>query len=373
VRRSLVIAAAVAALLAGGALWAVNREPPASAGTASAKAAARPALTVTATRPGRADWPLVVPASGNIQAWQEAVVGAQVGGLRLAEVRVNVGDRVRKGDVLARFVDDMVLAELAQQKAAVDEARARLAEAEANAGRADRLAGTGALSATDLGQYRTAAATARAQLDLAQAKLDTQILRRGYTRVVAVDDGLISSRTATVGAVVQDGAELFRLIRGGRLEWRAELPESRLAQIAIGQTVRVRTVQGETLDGRVRSIAPTVDVSTRNGLVYVDLAPGRGARAGMFAQGEFALGSAQAVVVPDAAVVVRDGNAYVFRLAEGGRVAQTLVKTGRRRGSDIEIIDGLAADARVVVKGAGFLNDGDPVAVAAEGGKDGAA
>ncbi len=371
-RRSVVIAFAIVALSAVGALWAVNREPSSGAGPV-AKAAGRPALTVTTTLPGRADWPLVVPASGNIQAWQEAVVGAEVGGLRLAEVRVNVGDRVRKGDLLARFVDDMVLAELAQQKAAVDEARARLADAEANAARADRLADSGALSATDLGQFRTAAATTRAQLALAQAKLDAQILRRGHTRVVAADDGLISARTATVGAVVQEGAELFRLIRGGRLEWRAELPESRLAQVAVGQVVHVRTIQGETLEGRVRSIAPTVDVNTRNGLVYVDLAPGRGARAGMFAQGEFALGSAQAVVVPDAAVVVRDGNAYVFRLAAGGRVAQTLVKTGRRRGSEIEITDGLAADARVVVKGAGFLNDGDPVAVAADGGKDGAA
>jgi RND family efflux transporter MFP subunit len=180
---------------------------------------------------------------------------------------------------------------------------------------------------------------------------------------VAPDDGVISARTAAVGQVVQPGNELFRLIRQQRLEWRAEVPAGELQRIRPGMPVRITTPAGQAVSGRVRVVAPTVDAQTRNGLVYVDLARGDEARAGMFARGEFELGRAQALTLPQAAVVSREGYSYAFRVEADGRVRQAKVQVGRRLGDRIEIVSGLDANAAVVATGAGFLSDGDLVHV----------
>ena len=100
-------------------------------------------------------------------------------------------------------------------------------------------------------------------IDLGGTKIEVAVL--------APDDGVVSVRSATVGAVVAPGTELFRLIRQGRLEWRAEVAATDLARLSVGQNVRVQPVGGPALTGTVRMVAPTLDPQTRNALVYVDL------------------------------------------------------------------------------------------------------
>jgi RND family efflux transporter MFP subunit len=330
-----------------------------------AAAAAKPSLTVTTTKASQSDWLVKLSANGNIAPWQEAIVGAESNGLRLAEVRVNVGDVVRRGQTLANFAPDTVRAELAQQNAAVAEAEAALAEAEANAARARTLQDSGAMSTQQINQYLTAAKTAQARLQAAKAARESGQLRVGFTRVVAPDDGVISSRSATVGAVVGAGQELFRLIRKNRLEWRAEVTATELAKVAPGQTVLVTTPTGVTVNGKVRVVAPTVDTTSRNAIVYVDLSNSAAAKAGMFAKGDFSVGTAQALSVPQQAVVLRDGFSYVFKLEAGNKVTQAKVETGRRLGERVEILSGLKAGEEVVASGAAFLAEGDVVRVAA--------
>ncbi len=327
--------------------------------------AARPALTVTVATPRSESWPIELAANGTIAAWQEIVVGSEVNGLRLAEVRVNVGDRVKRGQLLARLSDETVQAERAQIRAALAEAEATLADANANAERARKLEKSGAISAQQIEQYLTAAQTARARLQAQRARLQAEEVRLGNTRIVAPDDGVISSRMATMGSVVQPGTELFRLIRGARLEWRAELPAADLARVRPGQLAHVHAAEGTTIEGRVRVVAPTVDPQTRMGIVYVDLPVPSPARAGVFARGEIELGSSAALTVPQSAVALREGFAYVFLVDEEGKVMQTKVSLGRRIGDRVEIVDGLAADARIVDSGVGFLADGDLVRVVA--------
>ena len=318
-------------------------------------------------------------ANGNVAAWQEAVIGSESAGLRLTDVRVNVGDVVKKGQVLAVFSPDTVNADVAQARAALAEARATAADAAGNAARARTLEQTGALSQQQINQYQTTEQTAKAKVEAAQAVLAAQQVRGRNTQVLAPDSGVISARTATVGSVVGSGAELFRLIRGGRLEWRAEVTSGELGRIAVGTPVTLVGASGATVQGKVRSVAPTVDPQTRNALVYVDLlnaapAPGggpaaldalqnTGVKAGMFARGDFQLGRSQAVTVPQAAVVPRDGFNYLLLLQPDQRVAQLKVETGRRVGDRVEIATKLPDGARVVVQGAGFLNDGDLVRV----------
>lgn len=375
----LAIVAVLVLALAGG-LWFMRGDaaskPGAAAATGNAASAnnpaagARPALTVSVAKPERASVPIKLAANGNITAWQEAVIGSEANGLRLTQVLVGVGDRVQAGQPLARFAPETVQADVAQARASVLEAKATAADAAANAERARSLQSSGALSLQQINQLLTAAQTAQARVEAAEAMLEAQQLRGKQTQVLAPDSGVISSRTATVGSVVSGGTELFRLIRQGRLEWRAEVTSAELARLKTGMPVKLQPAGGAELTGRVRMIAPTVDPQTRNVLVYVDLpamtagtASAGGARPGMFARGEFEIGKSDALLVPQRALVVRDGFNFVFELQSDQRVRQVKVQTGRLVGERVELLSGLAPEAQVVVNGAGFLNDGDLVRV----------
>ena len=334
---------------------------------AAAEKSAKPALTVNTIQPQSAALSASFGASGNIVAWQEAIVGAEINGLRINDVRANIGDVVKKGQVLATFATETVEAELAQSKASVSEAEAALAEAQANADRAKSLDATGAMSAQQIQQFATAAKTADARLLAAKALAKVQQVRLAQTQLLAPDDGTISARLATVGAVVQAGQELFRMVRRNRLEWRAEVTASELSSVSVGQKVRVITPAGEIVAGTVRMVAPTVDPMTRNVQVYVDLVPGKTAKAGMFARGEFSLTESSGLTLPQQAVVVRDGFSYVFAIGKDSHVKQIKVVTGRRVADRIEIKGGVSADSAVVSTGAGFLKDGDLVRVVGAG------
>lgn len=348
-------------------------EQPDSAASAKKTATAKPALTVTAIMPQSLEWPQLLMTNGNIAAWQEAVISTEIGNLRLIDVRVNVGDQVEKGQVLARISNATVAADLAASQAAVSEAEAMLAEARANGDRARQYQINGFFSAQQITQYLTAEKAAFARLNAARARMQADQLRMAQTLVRAPDSGVISARTATIGSLAQPGQELFRLIRGSRLEWRAEVSAADLGKLKPGMAATLVTPDGQRVQGRVRMVAPTVDPQTLNGLVYVDLPvaeTGNSVRAGIFARGEFALGRKRVMSLPQSAVVLRDGFAYVFRLdgttdPEQASVAQVKVELGQRMGDRIEIVSGLQPDALVVASGAGFLADGDTVRVVA--------
>lgn len=334
--------------------------------SASASASAKPALTVTTAQPSRSKLPMRLSANGNIAAWQEASIGSESGGLRLQEVRANVGDPVQRDQILAVFSAESVLADVASAKAAVAEARANASEASANAERARALLNSGALSAQQIAQYNTAQATSQAHLESALAAQSQQDLRLEHTLVRAPDSGVISARSATVGAVLGVGTELFRLIRQGRLEWRAEVTSAELPLIHSGTLVQINSAAGAQVQGKVRMVAPTVDPQTRAALVYVDFSGNprnAGLKPGMFAHGDFLLGSSDALTVPQQAVVARDGFQYVFKVGPNQRIAQQKVSVGRRVGEQVEILQGLQVQDTVAVVGAGFLNDGDTVRI----------
>ncbi|HNM39549.1 MAG TPA: efflux RND transporter periplasmic adaptor subunit [Giesbergeria sp.] len=347
-------------LLASAGLWTYSS---ATHAQDSAKSP-RPALTVQTAPPQRTAMTQRLAANGNVAAWQEASIGAESNGLRLTEVRVNVGDSVKAGQVLATFAAEMVQADVAQARASLLEAKAHAAEAASNAERARTLQASGALSAQQIEQYTTAAQAAQARVEAAQALLQAQQLRLQHTQVRAPDHGVISARSATVGAVVGAGTELFRMVRKGRLEWRAEVTATELGRLRPGTAAQVTAASGASVQGQLRMVAPTVDPQTRNALVYVDLPAHPDLRAGMFARGEFLLGQSDALTVPQEALVVREGFTYLFVLGADQRVQRLKVQPGRRAGERVEILSGLDAGAPVVVRGAGFLNDGDLVRVA---------
>ncbi|MFZ6657738.1 efflux RND transporter periplasmic adaptor subunit [Undibacterium sp. TJN19] len=378
-RKPISLGLALAGMIAvgTGSLWVTASSV---AADAPAKAATKPALTVTTTKASISTLAIKLAANGNVAAWQEALIGSEANGIRIQELHANIGDVVQRGQLLVSFASETVKADLAQAQAGLAEANANLADATANAERARSLQTSGALSAQQIGQYVTTEQTAKARVESARATVDTQQLRMKHTQVLAPDSGIITARAATLGAVVANGTELFRMIRQGRLEWRAEVTASEMARIAPGTEAIVTAPGGAQWKGKVRIVSPTVDAQTRMGLVYVDLVPDMKAlkpgstvvtafKPGMYAKGEFIMGNSQALTIPQQAVVVRDGFSYAFRLNADGRVTQIKLQTGRRiatsDGDQVEVTQGLNADSTIVANGAGFLNDGDAVKVVA--------
>jgi RND family efflux transporter MFP subunit len=334
---------------------------------------AKPALTVSMVQATSVVLPIRLSANGAVAAWQEAQIGAEVTGLRVAEIHANVGDKVLRGQLLATFATETVQADVALARANLAEVQALAAESATNAERARTLQGTGALSQQQIDQYSTQEQTAKARLASAKAQLDAQLLRLKQTQLVSPDNGTISSRTATVGAVISSGTEMFRLIRRGRMEWRGEVTAAELERIRPGIKVVLTSAGGVQWRGQVRMLSPTVDPTTRKGLVYVDLlGPVEGAAAagvafkpGVYVRGVFEIGSSAALTIPQSAVIVREGFSYVYRINSDGRVSQLKVQTGRRAGDRLEVMTGVQQGDRLVASGASFLTEGDLVRVVA--------
>jgi len=334
------------------------------------------ALTVTTVRPSRSMMQLSIAANGSIAPWQEALIGAEVNGLQLNQVLVNVGDTVKRGQLLAEFSAATTMTDIAQAKASLAEASANAIEAAGNANRARSIQDTGALSTQQIEQLMTQEASTKARVAAAEATLLSQQIRLKQTKVLAPDNGVISVRTATVGAVASPGQELFRLIRQGRLEWRAEITSSEISAIKQGMEAHLTMPHGEKVIGKVRMVSPMVDAQTRNAMVFVDLPKHSQIKSGMFARGSFELGENEAITLPASALVLRDGFTYLMQVdkknqpekqnqnAQQGKVKQIKVEVGKRVGDRVEVM-GLenSMENEFVATGGAFLSDGDVVSV----------
>jgi HlyD family secretion protein len=328
----------------------------------AAAAPVKPALTVSTVKPQTTTLKQSITANGTVAAWQEASVSAEVSGLRLDSLSAQVGDTVKKGQILATFSQDSLNAEIAATRAQLAEAQANFEETKANATRARDLAAQGFYSAQAQTQTIAQEKAAQARLDAAKANVTLQELRLAHSVLRAPDAGVITARNAAVGSVVAAGTELFRMNRQNRLEWRGEVTVAELAQIQRGSAVSLDGGNGAgKVAGVVRQIAPNLDPQTRNAVVYVDVLGASALKVGQFVRGEFAGASSTATTLPAGAIVPRDGFNYVFVLA-GSKVVQTKITLGARSGG-LVAVQGLKLDAAVVASGAAFLTDGDTVKV----------
>lgn len=328
-------------------------------------------LTVTATSPVQADVEQTLALSGAIAPWQELSIGAELAGTRISAILVDIGDRVHAGQVLVRLDDRLLRAQLREADASVKQARAALELARSNAARGRQLAASGHLSGSDAEGLRVDEIRAEAALATAEAAAESARLRLHYATIVAPDAGIVSARLAQPGHIVGAGEEILRLIRRGRLEWRAEATAEELAGIVPGAGVEIDGPAG-IVQGSVRALAPQLSNESRTGLVYADLPDPGGLRAGAYVRGRIRIGAHPALLVPQEAIVSRDGHALVF-LAEPidiagitgelARVRARRVSPGNRVGTQQQIRDGLNVDQQIVVAGAGFLNDGDIVRI----------
>jgi RND family efflux transporter MFP subunit len=365
-KRLLVI---VAVLVAGGLIAALYGRPADRAGSAPASQASRAreaVLTVTVAELQPVELAHTITINGAVYAWQEVIIAPEVGGYRVAEVKVDVGDRVKRGQTLVELSTALLEAEVATKKAMLAQREAQLVNDEAALERGQSLQDMNLISQADFDKLKSAALASRAGTESARADLETSTLRLKFTNVTAPDDGVVTSRTVTVGQIAQAGSEMLRILRNGRIEWRGEVPESRLGEIKPGQPVAVTTADGRVVNGTIRVVAPTIASTNRTGLVYVDLPPNDRLRPGMFARGEIEIGRAPAFTVPLQSVVSSDGYSYVFVLKPDHTVERRRVETGAVRDASLEVLSGIDAGEMIVGKGAGFLKDGDLVNVSSE-------
>lgn len=400
-RPPLKIYVALGALLGLGALVAANpgavstilaklREnaPASKAKNAKAvKPVAAPAVSVV--RIGTADFTETVLVSGSVVAREEVLVAPEVEGLRVAEIHAEEGDRVTKGQVLARLVSESLDAQIAQNTAALSrtdaaiaqarssiaQSEARLVEAKNALDRARPLKQSGFLAESVLDQRQAAAtaadaalAAARDGLKLAEAEkrqVEAQRReiewRRGNTQIKSTVDGIISRRTARVGALATAAAEpLFRIITNGEVELEAEVPETQLGKIRMEQIARVSIAGGQEVTGRLRLVSPEVDKATRLGKVRISLGTDPAIRVGSFGRGVIETARSRGLAVPVTALVHRAEGPTVQLVVET-KVEARAVRIGLSSDGLVEIRSGVAAGDLVVARSGSFLRDGDVV------------
>ncbi|WP_161595253.1 efflux RND transporter periplasmic adaptor subunit [Mariprofundus erugo] len=317
-------------------------------------------MAVTVTRAQLHRWSETIPASGAIAPREAIEVSARLTGVPIVKLSANVGDHVKRGQTLGRFDARKIIASLHQAEAQSAQAEAVLRQSKVNAERARGLKEIGAISDQDLLQAETQYQIALAGKKSAEATLTTARIAESDTRIVAPASGIISARNAMPGQVPMPGAALFSIIGGGLLEWRAELTAAQMMKTEPGMSVILQLPDGSKASGKVRQSAPSLDPVSRLGIVYIDLDVGSNVKAAMYLKGDIDVGSSSALTLPSEGVLLRDGRSIVYRIVNGA-AQRTVVRTGRRQQQWVEILDGLQAGDEVIVRGAGFLTDGEPV------------
>ncbi len=330
------------------------------------KQAAASAMAVSTAPVLTREMPRGLTVSGPVSPVEEMQLGVEVTGLRVTALNVDVGESVRRGQVLLSLDHRTLDSDLTQANAALREAEAGAALARSNLARGQQLASGQYISATALDELRANRTASEARLGTARAARDAVALRRSFADLRAPANGLISKRLVQPGQVVAAGTPLMHLIKDSRLEWRAELPASQLALAKPGDIVRLTSPTGNAVEGRVRAVSPGVDAATRTGTLYADLPAGLiqsgTLQPGTFLEGRIETGIGQATVIPAAAVVLRDGFPTVFTVDAQSIAHQQRVETAGKDGGFVEV-SGLKNGTQVVVEGAGFLADGDRVRV----------
>jgi len=362
------------ALIGAGTWAALEQSGKPGAGDAAGEHNGSSILTVTTTKVAEQAVSRSMLVTGSLAAWDELPIGTQTSGLAIVEVLVDEGDAVKAGQLLARFDDSVLRADLASREASLREAEALAAEADANIRRAEDLTRTGAISTRDLDARRATALTTKARVRVAEAARDQAAVRLKQTEVRSPTDGTVSQRNARLGAVMSaGGTELFRIIREDRVELVAEVPEIDLRSMQVGQPAELSMTdaQGKPFTGNVRLISPVVDIRTRIGTVKIAVPHDPQLRPGMFVSARVTTGTQQAPVVPEAALVYRDARTYVIvaspeAAANGHRKVEAReVDIASRADGRAAVTKGLKAGEDVVLSGAGYLKDGEEVIVTA--------
>ena len=312
--------------------------------------------------------------TGSLQPLEQVDATAKLTG-RVETMHVNVGDRVRRGDLLADLED----LELQQQvrratasqevvRATLDQRRAELANAEADLERSRQLMEGGLIPRQEYESKQTSFRVVQAQVQLtraqgeqALAELNELKIRLEQMKITSPIDGIIAQRFVDVGAVISPATPVVRVVNLSTLVTRANVPEREVSKLRLGNRAQVvvDAFGDQTFDGIVARISPVMDAATRSALVEVEIPNRQGnLRAEMFARVQLDLASVRpAVLVPREALVYRGQQAGVYVLT-GNRPMFRGVEPGISQGNEVEILSNLDPGTRIVSQGAAMVSDG---------------
>jgi RND family efflux transporter MFP subunit len=333
-----------------------------------------PAVSVSVMIPAVQQWPAMYEATGTVRARTSAIIAAKWMGY-VREVKVQVGDRVRPGQLLvaldARDLDsslaqtaaarDEVRNEIPEADSAVAAAKANLNLAQSTFQRMNELYGKKSISDQEFDEASAKLKAAQAAFEMARAKrsqLDGRLAQadqrvraaqvtRSYAEVQAPFAGIVTAKSVDPGNLATPGAPLLTIERDGyRLE--ASVEESKLGSIHLGQPVSVM-LDGidRTLDARVSEIVPAVDAASRTYIVKIDLPAEPGLRSGSFGRARFQLGSRPVLAIPFAAVTERSQLQSVL-VEENGFARTRLITLGDKAKDQVEVLSGLTAGEKVI-------------------------
>lgn len=333
-------------------------------------------IQVTAVQATSATWAVSIPAQGEILPWEVAILSAKTNGVGATEVVVVEGDSVRKGQVLARFDDRLLRAEVAQAKANLALASANLQNANSNLKRMQQLKLKQVLSEQEYDSVATQAAAAEATRAQAAAALSLAEIKLADATVTAPDAGKVLERNLELGQVPQAGAMLFRLLHQNKIEWVAQIDSAELNRVKPGMKAQITLADQTLLSGTIRSVSPQLSSGSRLAKVRIVLDGTPELAVNTYVEGTILIGSAPAIIVPANCLVIKDGKTWVFRVknptttnnntsnaSNTATAEQVLVSLGRRQQQEIELLSGIHAGDTLVLEGAGFLNNGDKIAV----------
>jgi HlyD family secretion protein len=355
-RGAALVTGVLAAAAGYGAYAAVTTEP----GDTAVNSEATAGQLVTIAKADLRPFTRRVPLSGEARPRKDVRVFAPASGVRVLELLVEQGDYVKQGQALARLDTALVNAQGASALAAVKEAEATQVRAQGAYERAESIKESGALSAEQIEARKAEAAAAAARLAQAKASYDewNARIQGGYVRAPA--SGLVIERPAVLGQSV-DGQTLFRIVQDNALEVAAEVAESDMLALKIGQNATFRMVDGTAITAKLRRPPPAIDSRTRTGTALFDLPRDPKLRAGMFLRGEAELAPVQALAVPQTAVTYDGAQAFVFVIDNANRARRTAITLGERAGDQVQVRQGLTPGMRIALGGAAFLQDGDLV------------
>lgn len=317
-------------------------------------------IIVSTISPVIVDWPETINAGGRIAAWHEAQIASELSAVAVTAIYVDVGDKVKKGQLLATLNADSFNAELQRVKARIKSAQAALQQAQNNLQRVSGLSAVQAISAQDAEQFKVSVNTAEAELAAAKAEEELYQLKIRQSQLLAPDDGVIRQRSASLGQVVTAGTELFRLIRQQRIEWQAEIVPHYLPRLKLGQVAFIEQAHGKIIQGKITRLAPALASSNSLAVAHIELPADSNIAIGDYMSGTLALGVSPAVTVPSSAITWKDGHSYLHQIEEG-RVKAIEVQVGRNQHDLVEISSSLSKSATIVRTGGAFLTSGDRV------------
>lgn len=333
-----------------------KKEPPKTAPVTQSSAL----MTVEKIKPTSKTVQDVIKSSGVIAPVNEVSVSSEIGGQKLSLVYADVGQYVKKGQILAKLNTDLLEKDIMVAEASLKKSKAALELSTFNYENSKKLRQSSSISEQELMQAKAQYLSNSADASQYQGQLDALKIKQKYANISAPVSGIITSKSAIAGAIISPGVELFKIIKDSAYEWKAEVDSDNYSALKLQQKA-VFNMGDKTYEGVVSKISPSLDTASKKLIAYVTPSSSKGLIGGVVASGNIFTQHKEVVALPESSFIFDQGKAFVFKI-NSGRVLKTAVQVGARYNDYFEVLTPLSLEEEFVKSGVGLLVDGDFIA-----------